>query len=507
MPAGSWFFALLLAAAMLSAGPARAGGEVLRVASWEPVSSFDPDSAKDIEGVSARDALYEGLVAYAPGGTAIVPRLAERWTVTQDKLTYTFTLRRGVKFHDGTEMTSADVKASFARHMKPGRPFASRLNGVADLLTPDRYQFVIQLGRPLPWLLDVLAGAYGPKVMSAAALAEHDEGGDGAGWLRSHDAGSGPFTLARVAADGVRLDRFDGYWGQAPFFAGVHIAPVPDAAAQALQLRSGQLDLVTHYPQVALGLLPDSLHVTALRSATLVVALVNPAGKLASDEWRKTAQVSINPKYWLPQTYGDFATIAGTFYTADMYQTYDPIDLPDDTSVARKQAERFRDPSLVVGYPASQAGLLQLPVELILANMRFIGIEATAEKLPDRQARAFAANPGMAPDVYIVCLAPGEADAQAQSHLGFARDAPGNLFGVIDPGIDRLMANAELLSDRNAFNRAYQLVTERIFATGGYLPLAEVQGILVHRADLTGIAGRPAYPAGYFDYAQISFGG
>ena len=90
-----------------SAGAGDAAHEpVLRAAYQTDMQTFDPDNGFEVAGLGAIRAVYEGLVDYAPGTTEVVGRLAEDFEVSDDGLTYTFTLRDGVHFHDGSPLTA-----------------------------------------------------------------------------------------------------------------------------------------------------------------------------------------------------------------------------------------------------------------------------------------------------------------------------------------------------------------------------------------------------------------
>ncbi len=446
-------------------------------------------------------------MAYEPGGVAIAGRLALRWTVSPDGLTYTFTLRPGVTFHDGQKMTSADVKASFDRRRDPSFPLSRLLAGVADTTVPDPATFVVQLSRQQPWLLDVLAGAWGPKVMSASALTGH-AGDDGArAWLMGHDAGTGPFRLAVQRDGGALLRRFDAYWGRAPHFATVEIAALPDGAAQVLRLRMGALDAVSDaYPVTALGRLPKGFTVAALPSMTLLMVYVNPLGVLADADLRRAVLTAVNPRFWLAATYGRHAAAATSLFSSLMFESLDPVDMPDDAAVARTAVQKIGAVSMTLGYPADQADALKATVDVLLAQLHAIGIGATAQAVPVPAVAGFARNPGLGPDLFLTRAMPDAAHPRAMVRRWFTANAPGNIFGVINPAVTRLARQAEAKTSDIAADKEYQRLSQRLFDTGGFVPLAEMQGIVVHRTGLTGLAGRPAFPPGAFDYAIVSEG-
>src|SRR5688500_5042253 len=105
-------------AAMLIATPALAeikqGGEMV-VTFKDDLVTVDPAIGYDWKNWSVIKSVFDGLMDYKPGTTELVPDLAESYEVSPDGLTYTFKLRPGVKFHNGREMTAADVKYSLER--------------------------------------------------------------------------------------------------------------------------------------------------------------------------------------------------------------------------------------------------------------------------------------------------------------------------------------------------------------------------------------------------------
>lgn len=242
------------AAALLGLWPASVvhSQEAIRVPYSGDIGSFDPDNAFEVDGLSAVNAVYEGLLEYAPGSTDIVPLLAEGWEVSENGTTYTFDLRDGVTFHDGTPMTSAEVRAAFARRQAGDLVLSYFLWNVEAMETPDADTLVLRLGMPQPSFLDNLASPWGPKVVAPEAL---EMGGD---WMNDSAIGTGPFALSRFdRGSGYTLSAYGDYWGDAPHFETVEIAIVPDISQQVLQLRSGDLDAVPrNYPWAQLRALP-----------------------------------------------------------------------------------------------------------------------------------------------------------------------------------------------------------------------------------------------------------
>src|SRR5204863_1395176 len=144
--------------------PQTAEGGTLRLAYLADMAQADPDVFYDIEGNTVILSVYEGLLKYQPDSTEIIPSLAETWEVSPDGLTYTFHLRTGVKFHDGTPFTAQQVLSSFRRALDPatkgGRGWPlypivgakdyadGKAKSVSGLIAPNDSTVVVRLSEP-----------------------------------------------------------------------------------------------------------------------------------------------------------------------------------------------------------------------------------------------------------------------------------------------------------------------------------------------------------------------
>ena len=146
-----------------------------------------------------------------------------------------------MKFHDGTPFDAAAMKFSFERRTKVNSAPAYMLADVTSYDTPDPLTFVVHLDQPVSSFLDYLAAPYGPKAVSPTLVNAHEVKGDSAqGYLKTHDAGTGPFTITGFDL-GIKytLSAFDGYWGGAPDVKTITISIIPDISTQRAQARVG----------------------------------------------------------------------------------------------------------------------------------------------------------------------------------------------------------------------------------------------------------------------------
>jgi len=187
---------------------------------------------------------YNQIVQFDPlDPTKIIPDLAERWEMAPDGKSYTFFLHKGVKFHDGKVLTSADVKVSLDRIREPPQgvvsPRAGAFAAVEDIQTPDEFTVVIRLSRPNPSLLDNLAQGW------MAIYPKHvlDKEGD----MKKAVVGTGPFKLKRYTRGvSIELEKNPDYFVKGrPYLDGITLYIIPDFGTAYAAFRTKRLLLMS----------------------------------------------------------------------------------------------------------------------------------------------------------------------------------------------------------------------------------------------------------------------
>ncbi len=238
--------------------PPAATGGILRAAIGGDPDQLDPHTTTSSFAFTILENVYDTLVQ--PGDDlTLEPALAESWDVSDDQLTWTFALRDGVSFHDGSALTAEDVIASYERIRDEGAN-GWRLDAVDSFAAPDDLTVEITLVRPAPNLLDQIGAFKGMAIAPAAALE--------AGTLDEEPVGTGPFRFVSFTpGDAVELEAFEDYWGDGPNLDGVEFRVIPDEGVKLTNLQTGEVDWIDSVPPEQLDTLEGSDELVIGRTA------------------------------------------------------------------------------------------------------------------------------------------------------------------------------------------------------------------------------------------------
>ncbi len=201
-------------------------GGVLRYAITMRPPHFDIHQSGTINNLGAQGCMFDNLIRRDPrdSGQTIIPDLAHSWDISKDGKTYTFFLRKGVLFHDGAELTSADIKATFDRIARPPQgimiPRSILFATVSEIATPDNYTVQFKLSEPRPPNFIMSAIASGWNVIVRKKTLEDNNYN-----LRKVEVypGTGPFKSKRRVENEVWvMEKNAAYWNQGlPYLDGI----------------------------------------------------------------------------------------------------------------------------------------------------------------------------------------------------------------------------------------------------------------------------------------------
>ena len=275
--------AIALSALVLAlAGPAPAQQEnVLNVGKYAQLSSYDPHAGPLDTLWWTGNNFYESLLDLGDDVASLRPVLATSWTASKDGKTYTFKLREGVKFSDGTPFDSAAVKLSVERAQALKKGAYLWIKPLARVETPSPNTVVFHLEQPnsmfLPGLRFLL-------IVSPKALKEQDKGDQAQGWLREHTAGTGAYVLERWEANIISVGKKNPhYWRGWPAnkFTTINLRHIYEPETQRLMIEKGELDWSENITKDSLPALKRNANLTVyekLGTSIMVTYLNTNAG-------------------------------------------------------------------------------------------------------------------------------------------------------------------------------------------------------------------------------------
>ena len=178
------------------------------------VTSLDPLQGRAGTATQYSATLYDPLIRVKPGTTDVFePALATAWEISPDGLTWTFNLREGVKFHDGTDFKADSVKWTYDRIMAKGEQPKSFLKVVNEVEIVDDYTVKMKLERRYYPFIAIMASEVMFPIVSISTK-EHEVNGDYATeWMKDHGIGTGPYKLKEfVPGELLIFEKFDDYW-------------------------------------------------------------------------------------------------------------------------------------------------------------------------------------------------------------------------------------------------------------------------------------------------------
>ena len=235
-------FFLLGVAFMFAVSEAQVSGGTLTVAQEADVVDLDPHTTSAYSTTVVLDQIYDSLLALDSSGE-VLPSLAESWEVSENGLTYTFTLRASLAFSNGDALTADDVVYSLNRILNPetASPRQNELGEVASVTAIDDRTVEIVLSEPFAPLLTKLAQPT-MAILPENIAQEVD--------LRQNPLGAGPFQFVRwVPGESVILERNPNYWEAGkPYLDSLVFRPLGDESSRVNNLIAGSVDLILSVP-------------------------------------------------------------------------------------------------------------------------------------------------------------------------------------------------------------------------------------------------------------------
>ncbi len=317
--------------------------------------------------------IYEGLVKYDAQGN-LNAAIAKDYVISEDGLVYTFTLRDGVKFHDGSTVTVEDVIYSINRcaDTSNGDPLVPAFSNIASVEAPDASNVVITLNEPDSEFL-----AY----MTTAIIPASNENPE------SVAIGTGPYKyVTRVPQESITLEAFDEYWGEPAHIQNVNLKICANPDSIVMELKGGSIDMYARITDSQAAELEGSNFNVLEGTMNLVQALYlnNDVAPFDDVRVRQALCYAINPQEIMDFVSGGQGTEIGSsmfpafakYYSEDLNHVYD------------QNIERAKELLAEAGYPDGFAFTITVPsnyqqhiwtAQVLVEELKQIGVEATIE--------------------------------------------------------------------------------------------------------------------------------
>ncbi|GAA5068277.1 ABC transporter substrate-binding protein [Maritalea mobilis] len=381
--------AVALSLAALSPVSAQTPPGVLVVGQVAEPQALDPHAVTAVNDFRILMNVYDGLVRYASGTLEVEPALATDWEISEDGTVYTFSLRDGVEFHDGTPFNAEAVVFNFERMLNEDHPYHDTgpfplsffFSAVESVEAVDDMTVRFTLNAPYAPFLSNLAYPTG-LIVSPAAVMEH-----GAEFGRN-PVGTGAFTFAEWRSnEAVVVEANPDYWDGAPALQAVVFRPITDANTRVAEMLSGGIDMMVEVPPVALSEFEgDAFNIVEQAGPHVWFLILNMReGPFTDQLVRQAANYAINKTALVDEVLeGTAAVAAGPTPPAFAWaynEELEPYPYDPDRARALLAEAGVENPEITFYVTEGGSGMLD-PVAMgtaIQADLEAVGFDVTIE--------------------------------------------------------------------------------------------------------------------------------
>lgn len=442
-------------------------GGTLTVALDSDIIGIDPHGASAGVDRNVYTTVYNGLVV-PDEDLNITPDLAESWDVSDDGTVYTFYLRDGIRFHDGTTCDAEAVKWNFDWILDEANasPRRSELSNIDRVTVEDPITVRIELKTPFAPFLSIISDRAG-YIVSPTARQEYGED-----FIRN-PVGSGPFRFVEwVQDDHATFTRFEDYWEEdLPYLDEIRYRPIPDATVALTELRTGNIDFLFSVDPKDIESIESADNLNYLEGSGVGYQglWVNTAtGPLANQDLREAVSLAIDREALLIAAYRNVGQIAGGPIPPSSW-AFDP-----EYPVVQRDLERAREKLAEGGEPDGFSMVIkvantpegQLITQVMQASLSEVGIQAEIQTLE------FGAllEAGAQGDFDALSLGwSGRIDPDGNIQPIFESGAAFNYGRYENPEVDELIQEGRVEQDRERRAEIYQEIQDILNADVAYI--------------------------------------
>ncbi|MFO8041869.1 MAG: ABC transporter substrate-binding protein [Alkalispirochaeta sp.] len=499
------------------AGEQEEGPETLVVGQIAEPNALDPHTVTAVNDFRILVNIYDGLVRFQDGSLAVEPALATDWEISEDGTVYTFELREGVTFHDGTPFNAEAVKFNFDRMLDESHPYYDTgpfplsfyFSAIQETRVVDEYTVQLVLDEPFAPLMSNLAYPTG-LLVSPAAVESH---GDSFG---RNPVGTGAFRFVDWESNTrVTVEANEDYWDGPVGVDEVIFRPITDANTRVTEMLSGGLDLMVEVP-------PDSVQVFEQRDEFSVYEQAGPhlwflilnlrEGPFTNKAMRQAVNYAIDKEGLVDNVLQGTATVADSPIPPAFDWAYneDLDPYPYDPERAQELIEEagYAGEELVFYVTEGGSGMLD-PVPMgtaIQADLEAVGLDVSIETY-EWNTFLGRVNPGLEGKADMAQMAWMTNDPDTLPFLALRTEAWPEEGGFnsgyySNPEVDELLAQARRSTDQAERARLYREVQEIVYDDAPWVFVANWQQNAVATSDLQNFSLQPSF---LLKLAPVSF--
>lgn len=453
------------------AQPKPRNGGTITYAAGSATQTLDPQFITDVTTFRAVGTMYEALTKQDENGK-VGPGLALSWTVSPDRRTWTFKLRPGVTFHDGSPFNAQAVKFTYDRILNPatGSPRRSTLDMVQSTEVVDDLTFRLTTKEPFAPLLAQLS-AYNVYILSPAHVQK-----EGANFSKTA-SGTGPFRLQSwQPGEKLTVVRNEKYWGEKPRVDSVVFTVVPEDSARTLLLLSGQADVISELPYVMVKRMSTLDAVRVIRKPgyrTIYLGMNLSVPPFNDVRVRQAVGHAINKQALVQGLLNGIGTLGGSLESSVIEGTAKQLQPhPYDPAKAKKLLAEAGHPngfSTEFMVPTGRYNMDRQVGEAIQGQLAAVGIKATIQS-PEFGAYLAALNKGKVP-MFLSGKGSPTGDMDFTQALLNASNGKMNYFQYKNPEVDRLISQQRVAVDPNERQRLLTDLQTKVYQDQPHITL------------------------------------